>query len=170
MKVIYIDPNGVVKYNAEWPEKPAELNNEDHSSYYDELYESALSKAKQESVSFADQENTIKTLGLVGVYSPVPNSHYPLPEGIEVEVTIKNHPECGEDKGEKCSMHCHSVCEKLENPTLLAYIKSSSPEKQESQEELWEYFTETLNKYVTKPMHPLAIKALQKHFTIIRNK
>lgn len=60
MKAIYIDPNGVVKYNAEWPEGSDFAENFQDGSgcgkYDDAGYQSALSKAKQESVPFADQD------------------------------------------------------------------------------------------------------------------
>lgn len=45
---------------------------------------------------------------------------YPIP-GLKYEIDIPNHPDCGV-KGEKCSMYCHSICEKLDNPESIVPV------------------------------------------------
>lgn len=51
-----------------------------------------------------------------------PGDLFPIPEGIEWEIDVLNHSDCG-SKGERCAMLCHSVCEKLEAPKKLAILK-----------------------------------------------
>jgi hypothetical protein len=51
-------------------------------------------------------------------------------EGYQMEVEGENHPDCGTD-ARGCSMPCHSVCEKMEEPHRLVAIISPvvEPEK-----------------------------------------
>lgn len=56
---------------------------------------------------------------------------YPIPD-LKWEIDVPNHPDCGV-KGGSCSMHCHSVCEKLDEPQLFAVI--SIPESKNYKED-----------------------------------
>lgn len=107
---IYCDKDLVLRYSPEgWPIDP---------------YTASLQKAKYESIPFEDQRDIAARIAKANVLQlnnfKVPDTFYGLDLDGDVKLWVPAHPDC--DGGKKCIKNCHSVCENLDEPKIVARI------------------------------------------------
>lgn len=103
-----------------WPISFIEDSDEENEARKQQTIE----RAKASAIKVKNHEEVKHYLLKVLNWNPHPDEHsfcdgilYTL-EGYQMDIGPENHPDCGPD-ARGCSMPCHSVCEKMEEPHRL---------------------------------------------------
>lgn len=134
---VYCDKDLVLRYSPDgWPKEPKKVTEfEIYAGMvycggdfgYEKArkkYTAALKKAKNESIPFEDQRDIATRIAKTNVLQlnnfKVPDTFYGLDLDGDVELWVPAHPDC--DGGKNCIKNCHSICEKIDNPKMVARI------------------------------------------------